>query len=279
MRYFIIFCSVFVLFSCSNKLGNRKSKKEIVEITTNKGLVKIKLYEDTPLHKANFLALVDSGYYDSLLFHRVIKDFMIQAGDPESRNAPKPKVLGNGGPGYTIQAEILPNHFHKKGVIAAARQGDDVNPERRSSGSQFYLVTGRPFSTSNLAQMSQSIDQRQKRKHLKYILNQPGNEENLNFLKLCQKEGETQKYDSLLQTFDPLLNAFMDSVGSHSFTKEQIDIYTTIGGTPHLDGAYTVFGEIIEGISVIDKISFVPCNSKDRPNDDVLILGMKRVKD
>ncbi|MGB0403819.1 MAG: peptidylprolyl isomerase [Salibacteraceae bacterium] len=279
MRFFIILVSVSFLFSCGKGLERRKSKKEIVEVTTNKGVIKIKLYDDTPLHKANFLALVDSGFYDSLLFHRVIKDFMIQVGDPDSKNAPKGKALGNGGPGYTIESEILPIHNHKKGVIAAARQGDDVNPEKRSSGSQFYIVTGRAFSKSNLAQMSKSIDQRKKHKHLKYILNQKGNEASFNYLKLCQQQGENQKYDSLIQTFDPILNAYLDSIGMHSFNKQQIEDYSTIGGAPHLDGGYTVFGEIIEGLAVIDNISFVVCDPRDRPIENVLILGMKRVKD
>ncbi len=190
------------------------NSQDLVKISTTHGDILIKLYEDTPRHRENFLKLISEGYYDGQLFHRVIQNFMIQGGDPNSKNADKGEMLGMGGPEYTIPAEFRENHYHKKGALAAARKGDAVNPEKRSSGSQFYIVQGQVLSKNQL-------------------------------------------------------DAFV-SMGRHApFTSEQIEVYTTIGGSPHLDGEYTVFGEVVEGFDVIDRIAAVPVDSYNRPLTDI----------
>ncbi len=199
-----------------------QSTKVLIE--TTKGNMTVMLYDDTPLHRDNFVKLAESGFYEGLLFHRVIKDFMIQGGDPMSKNAAPNARLGNGGPGYTIPAEIVyPTHFHKKGALAAARTGDNVNPKRESSGSQFYIVQGQAYTDMKLDQFEKAL-------------------------------GKT-------------------------FTKKERDAYATIGGTPHLDNQYTVFGEVVEGLGVVDKIAAVQTAPGDRPVEDVKIIKMTVLKD
>src|SRR6476469_7372226 len=205
------------------KLKKRDRKRD-VELTTTKGVVVLRLYNETPLHRDNFLRLVKAHYYDSVLFHRVIKNFMIQAGDPESKQAAPDVMLGNGGPNYTVPAEFVPTLFHKKGVLAAAREGDDVNPTKASSGSQFYIVEGKKFSDAGL--------------------------------------------DSL-ETF---------RLKGRKIPVQQRAVYQTIGGTPHLDQNYTVFGEVVQGLDVVNRIAAVPTNEADRPVADVRILQAKLVK-
>ncbi len=182
-------------------------------IHTPYGTMRMRLYCETPIHSENFLKLAREGFYDSLLFHRVIPTFVIQGGDPNSRNAKPGQVLGQGGPGYTLPAEIKPNLYHKRGAVAAARLPDNVNPERRSSGSQFYIVLGRRYTEEELNRIEQRM--------------------------------------------------------GIKFTPEQRKIYTTIGGTPFLDGQYTVFGEITSGMEVADKIASLPRDPYDRPKQDV----------
>ncbi|MBD79689.1 MAG: peptidylprolyl isomerase [Crocinitomicaceae bacterium] len=275
----IHFLALLLFFSSCSLLSKKNtSGKELVLVTTNYGNFKLKFNDETPLHKANFLALVDSGFYDSLLFHRVIKNFMVQGGDPDSKSAAAGKVLGNGGPGYQVDAEIVPKYFHKKGVLCAARQGDDGNPKRKSSGSQFYIVTGRVFTIDNLHKMEEGIDYSKKVKCLQALMQTEEYRETNKWLQYYQGARMSYQYDSLIHTFDPILDAYLDSVGHHKFNEEQIQAYTTVGGAPHLDGAYTVYGEVIEGMDVIDLISNLGCDQYDRPKSDVVILGMKRVK-
>ncbi|MGJ1264172.1 peptidylprolyl isomerase [Sphingobacterium spiritivorum] len=204
LLFFVMICSLYV----------RAAKPEFkyVSISTDKGTCLLKLYNATPLHRDNFVKLVREGYYDSLLFHRVINHFMIQGGDPDSRHAAKGQALGEGGPKYTINAEIRDTLFHKKGTIGAAR---DNNPAKASSGSQFYLVEGRVFTNAGL--------------------------------------------DSLEQF----------KLKGRKFTDAQRKIYTTVGGTPHLDGNYTVFGELLNGVEVVETIAKVKTNALDRPVDDI----------
>ncbi len=186
---------------------------KMVVIKTEFGDMKVRLYDETPQHRDNFIKLVKEGYYNDLLFHRVIKNFMIQGGDPNSRNAGPNAQLGAGGPGYTIPAEFNSKFFHKKGALSAARQGDAVNPTKASSGSQFYIVQGQTYTEQQL-------------------------------------------------------RSFAANYGMN-ITPEQIEAYTTVGGTPHLDNNYTVFGEVVEGLDVIDKIAAVPTQPGDRPVKDV----------
>ena len=181
------------------------------------GDIVVRLYDETPIHRDNFLKLAKEGYYDGTLFHRVIKDFMIQGGDPDSKGAPAGKMLGVGGPDYTLEAEIKDGLFHKRGALAAARQGDEVNPERRSSGSQFYIVN---------------------------------------------REGLQKLQDKLAAEAENM-------AGKSGLTDDQLNIYSTIGGTPHLDGQYTVFGEVEEGLDVVEMIQGTATGRADRPVDDI----------
>ncbi|WP_412466793.1 peptidylprolyl isomerase [Pedobacter sp. KLB.chiD] len=191
-----------------------KPKNQYVRIKTEFGECIVRLYNQTPLHRDNFLKLARSGYYNGVLFHRVINNFMIQGGDPDSKNAKPDSLLGEGGPKYTIPAEFNDSLFHKKGVLGAAREGDDVNPAKASSGSQFYLVQGKVFTDQQLDNLEE--------KRLKF------------------KIPEWQR-----------------------------QVYKTIGGTPHLDRNYTVYGEIVTGLDMVDKIAALPTNKNDRPKQDV----------
>lgn len=209
---YILFTLLF-LFN-NTKTGAQMESKTILLIETSYGNIKLVLYDATPLHKENFLKLVSEKFYDGQIFHRVIKDFMIQAGDPDSKNATPGQVLGFGDLGYTIPAEFNKELYHKKGALAAARQADNINPQKESSASQFYIVQGKVYTNEQLNTMEQ------RNMHIK-------------------------------------------------FTDIQRKIYTTIGGAPHLDYAYTVFGEVIEGIEVIDKIADVETDNRDRPLKDI----------
>lgn len=207
--------------------GTQKDMK--VRMHTTAGVIDLCLYDETPKHKENFLKLVKEQQYDSLLFHRVIKDFMIQGGDPDSKNAPAGALLGEGDLGYTVEAEFMPQvHFHRRGVLAAAREGDDVNPTKASSASQFYIVWGKVYTKEQLDAYKE------------YYQRRTGRELTL--------------------------------------TPEQEAVYTTVGGTPHLDGEYTVFGEVINGLEVVEKIQGVACDENDRPLEDVRIIKTEIIK-
>ena len=224
MRFFSLFViAATILVSCSSK------KEYIVRMHTTAGVIDMKLYNETPKHRDNFVKLVGECYFDSLLFHRVIPDFMIQAGDPESKNAPAGKLLGEGGPGYSIDAEFMPEKYlHKRGALAAAREGDDVNPEKASAGSQFYIVWGNVYTTEQLKMLQERY-----------------------------KKATGREID---------------------ITPEQELVYTTVGGTPHLDGEYTVFGEVVNGLEVVDAIQRVRRDRNDRPLKDVRIMKAELIK-
>ncbi len=227
----------------------------LVLIETEFGNMKIKLYDKAPKHKVNFIKLAEQGFYNDLLFHRVIKDFMIQGGDPDSKNAPAGKMLGNGGPGYKIDAEFNDSLFHKKGVIAAAREGDNVNPLKKSSGSQFYIVQGRKFSDEELNNLEEQISLGN------YINSHPE----------TNKQASEYRMTGNKPAFDKLLEEIKNKKDYkvYKIPENQRKIYKTIGGTPHLDGNYTVFGEVVEGLDVIDKIAAVKTDKNDRPVKDV----------
>lgn len=240
----------------------------IVEFKTTLGDIKVLLYNDTPLHRDNFLKLVKEGYYDGLLFHRVIDKFMIQTGDPESKNAEPGKMLGSGGPGYTIEAEIdYPKHYNKYGALAAARTGDQVNPERRSSGSQFYIVTGRTMSEQQFDNMLMHKHQEELESTFRKLVAQ-----NRDTIQALQKAGDETKLEELRQK---LIKETEESVDSQVIPENIKTDYITKGGAPHLDGAYTVFGEVIEGMDVVEKIQKVETDSHDRPKEDVKIISAK----
>lgn len=228
MRQLIIIAGSLLLFSCASQQRVRKAdlRKDVV-LETNYGTMRVRLSDETPLHRDNFLKLVKTKYYDGVLFHRVINQFMIQAGDPRSRNAAPGSPLGEGGPRYTIPAEFRPGLFHKKGVIAAAREGDDVNPQKASSGSQFYIVQGKVWT------------------------------------------------DGGLDTLE------IRRLNGRKIPPAQRAVYKTKGGTPHLDQNYTVFGEVVEGINIVDSIAATATSKgkdRDRPVKDVVIKKARLVK-
>ncbi len=243
-----------------------------VEIQTSEGDITVRLFGDTPKHRDNFLKLVKEGYYDNVLFHRVINEFMVQTGDPDSKAAPVGKMLGSGGPGYTLDAEIVyPAHFHKRGALAAARQGDQVNPERRSSGSQFYIVTGKAYNDSTLSQMERQIDMMQKQQ----IFNDLTKQYKDSIMNMRRNRDQAG-----LQALQEELIAITEKKAAEnpaSLTPAQREAYTTKGGTPHLDGQYTVFGEVVSGMDVVDKIEKAETDGNDRPVKDIRILSMKEV--
>ncbi|OAV72681.1 putative peptidyl-prolyl cis-trans isomerase [Bacteroidales bacterium Barb6] len=202
---------------------NAQEKETLVLIDTDMGKIKVRLFNETPLHRDNFIKNVNDRLYDGLLFHRVIRQFMIQGGDTESKNALPEVHLGEGDLGYTVPAEfVFPRYFHKRGMLCAARTGDDENPEKASSASQFYIVTGKHFTGMDLD-------------------------------KIEKNEGK-------------------------SFTPEQRKAYMEEGGTPHLDGNYTIFGEVVSGMKAVDKIQFSPVGNEDRPLKNIKIKSMTIVR-
>lgn len=249
------------------KTHMEKDNETLVRLETTLGNITVKLYNETPGHRDNFIKLVKEGAYDSTLFHRVIKSFMVQAGDPESKHASDTATLGNGDVGYTLPAEFNPTLFHKKGALAAARQGDDVNPEKASSGCQFYIVTGKKFSQAQLINMENQINEARldtafnilARKHMKEIFK-------------MRKAGDNEGLLELQDSLEAQARAEVAKEPRFKFSKQQIDAYTTLGGAPHLDGNYTVFGEVVDGMDIVDKIESVKTNRADRPVTDVRIL-------
>ena len=243
----------------------------LVELKTTMGDIEVLLYNDTPLHRDNFVKLVNDGFYDGLLFHRVIDSFMIQTGDPDSKDAPAGKMLGSGNPGYTIEAEIdYPKHYNKYGALAAARTGDQVNPERRSSGSQFYIVTGRTLTEQQFDVMEMQKHQQELQETFRKLVQQ-----NRDKIEELQKAGEEEQLENLRQE---LIKQTEETVGNQVLPENIKQDYITKGGAPHLDGAYTVFGEVVKGMDVVEKIQKVETDSHDRPKEDVKIISAKIVK-
>lgn len=246
-----------------------------VLIKTSLGDITVRLYDETPQHRDNFLKLAKEGFYNGTIFHRVIKNFMIQGGDPDSKGAPMGKSLGAGGNGYTIPAEfVYPQLFHKKGALAAARTGDEVNPERRSSGCQFYIVTGEVYSAGKLTQMERSLAQQQ----LQTIFNELVVENRSKILDL-RKNRNNAGLMALQQELEQTARAKDKEMGAPKFTDEQREAYTTVGGTPFLDNSYTVFGEVVEGIEVADKIQQAPTAPGDRPKEDIVMISVEVIED
>jgi len=240
-------------------------KKNLVLIETSQGNITIRLYDETPKHRDNFLTLVKSNYYDSLLFHRVIKDFMIQGGDPKSKLASRDSVLGNGGPNYTIPEEINPNFIHKRGALAAARLSDEVNPTRASSASQFYLVTGKKYTKSELIGMESDKLNRAKKAYFNLLATSIQDT-----IKVMIKNNDRKGLEKLEIALSGKVEMEYEQHPEYGkFTDDEIKTYTTQGGTPFLDGDYTVFGEIVEGIDVIDKIQKMKTDANNRPLEDV----------
>lgn len=236
-----------------------------VHIHTSLGDIVVRLYDETPKHRDNFVKLASEGYFDGTLFHRVIKDFMIQGGDPDSKGAPAGKNLGTGGPDYTIPAEfVYPQLFHKRGALSAARTSDEVNPNRESSGSQFYIVWGKQYKPGELKQMERQLAMQQEQG----VFNRLVAENRPKIMDLRRKRDQA----ALQELQDDLIaqtHAICAEQGTMKFTDEQVKVYTTLGGTPFLDNQYTVFGEVEEGLDVVEQIQNVATGRNDRPVEDV----------
>lgn len=235
-----------------------------VKISTSLGDIVVRLYDETPLHRDNFLKLAREGFYDGTLFHRVIKEFMIQGGDPESKGAPKGRQLGSGDAGYTIPAEFVPTLFHKKGALAAARQGDQVNPERRSSGCQFYIVWGKTYNDGQVRQLEHQMFMQAQQQVFDSLV-QERRAQIMEMRRNRDQAGLSALQDELVA----ITEATVKEKGLGKMSEEQKTIYKTVGGTPFLDGQYTVFGEVEEGLDIVGKIQEVKTNSSDRPDDDI----------
>ena len=238
-----------------------------VKISTTMGDITVRLYDETPLHRDNFLKLASDGFFNGTLFHRVIKDFMIQGGDPESKGAPAGKNLGSGGPGYNIPAEIQPaSLFHKRGALSAARLGDDMNPMKESSGSQFYIVWGKVYKASELKQLEHQMKMQQEQN----IFNSLAMERREEIMEL-RRNRDRNGLMELQEKLGKMAIEKSKEFGTPAFTPEQVDVYTTLGGTPFLDGGYTVFGEVEEGLDVVEAIQNVETAMGDRPKTDVVM--------
>ena len=237
-----------------------------VKIQTTLGDIIVRLYDETPLHRDNFVKLAKEGYYDGTIFHRVIKDFMIQGGDPDSKNPASNGRYGTGGPDYTIEAEIKPELIHKRGALAAARQGDEVNPERRSSGSQFYIVWGQQYKASQMGQLDKQM-RMQAELHIFNELVQQNRKRIMDLRRNRDQEGLMDLQNDLVaQT-----HAIAEQRGVKGLSEVQKGVYSTVGGTPHLDGQYTVFGEVEEGLDIVGKIQAVATHQGDRPKEDIFM--------
>lgn len=273
-RYlFILLIILFLGMSCESKKATTTEANDnvCVDIETTMGHIKVKLYNETPAHRDNFIKLVKEGYYNGTLFHRVINKFMIQGGDGDSRNAKPGQRLGMGDPGYTIPAEfVYPRYFHKKGALAAARQGDNVNPKKASSGSQFYIVTGDVIPAGQIGQVERQLQMQQEQAIFNQLVEAHRDE-----ILAMRRARDTQGLQALQDQLIAEMHERIAREGIAKLSEEQKQAYTTVGGAPHLDGAYTVFGEVIEGMDVVEKIEKVATDSADRPKEDIKIISMK----
>lgn len=259
----LAFVTLLLITGCAQD----NKKDYVVTIKTSYGDMVAILYDETPKHKANFIKLAKEHYFDSLLFHRVMQGFMIQGGDPNSKKAKPGEGLGMGGPGYTVDAEFLPQFYHEKGALSAARQPDQVNPQKASSGSQFYIVQGTVISQTEVQTLK--YDQMQLMTGLRKMFEDPANKPLLDSLNQLYYSGDMPAYQTRLLALAPRVEKATGLTIIKDLSEEKIKSYTTIGGAPHLDGQYTVFGKVIKGIDVIDKIAAVSVDPANRPFEDV----------
>lgn len=271
---FLLVLIILTCIACNQNQTSNNPKEEVrkqIEMKTDFGTMVIELYDETPLHRDNFVNLVKHGAYDSLLFHRVIKEFMIQGGDPDSKNAKESDTLGEGDAPYVVKAEFSNNLFHKKGVLAAAR---DNRPDRASSGMQFYIVQGKMFNDSLLDKVEGYIN---KNNAVDFFKRQFKRKPLINAIDTAILNRNMDNYRLLR---DSILNLAKNEENFmlHTIPEHQREVYRTVGGTPHLDQNYTVFGEVIKGLSVLDSIASVKTNDSDRPLVDVRILSVNLVE-
>lgn len=264
-----LMCALFYSTDSFSQAMNNETKMPdgtVVDIKTSLGDIKVLLYNDTPLHRDNFIKLVKDGFYDGVLFHRVINNFMVQTGDPKSKDAAPGQHLGAGDPGYTIEAEILyPKHFHKYGALAAARTGDQFNPERRSSGSQFYIVTGNKYSDGDVEMLNKRYVDSARQNYFRKLV-----EQHLSEIEALRAAADEEGLENMRLKLIEETEAAVPAAG---LPEEVTQAYTTVGGTPHLDGQYTVFGEVISGMDVIEKIQTAATDNADRPTEDIKIIS------
>lgn len=253
-----------VLFVFLGGCAQNKKTDHVVTIKTSYGDMVAILYDETPKHKENFIKLAKEKYFDSTLFHRVIPNFMIQGGDPNSKKATAGAPVGTGGPGYTIDAEFVPQYFHHKGALSAARMGDNVNPKKASSGSQFYIVQGQVWKESDLR-----IDQTKIGMGLQQLLSKPENKPLYDSLIALYQSGDMKAYEARITALAPRIEKETGTKVTMDVSADRLAVYTSTGGAPHLDDQYTVFGKVIKGLEVIDKIAAVQRNHADRPNEDI----------
>lgn len=258
LKFLLTAAIITVFASCATE------KEHLVTIKTEYGEMHAILYDATPEHKANFIKLAKDGYYDSMLFHRVIEEFMVQGGDPKSKDAKPGVPLGSGGPDYKIPAEFQDDLFHKKGALSAARQPDQINPKKESSGSQFYIVHGKKWDEKEL-----NIDMIKLNKALNTLLVRTDYREEREELLQLYETGEFDKYNEKIMGLADDVEEKLNIDVKRKMDPEKIEAYTTVGGAPHLDGEYTVFGQVIDGLDIIDKIAAQPTDHRDRPKDDI----------
>jgi cyclophilin family peptidyl-prolyl cis-trans isomerase len=262
----LILFAITFLNSCN---APKSTENTLISVKTTLGEIKIRLYDSTPVHRDNFIKLVNSSAYDNVSFHRIIKDFMVQAGDPLTRSSSHksfPDSLNT----YTIPAEINPVYFHKRGAVAAARKGNEENPEMRSSGTQFYIVQGVRYTDAELDQAEIKITSNIRQALFNKVMKQTA--DSLRSLGKTPGESEIQEMASM-KMFD-----YLSANHDYKIPEEQRTIYKNDGGVPRLDGTYTVFGEVVEGLDIIDRIASVSTDNNDKPLTDVRILKMKIIK-
>lgn len=263
---------LFMLLSCKAEkkmtpFSTLSDDETVVLIETSSGDIKVKLYNDTPLHRDNFIKNVKANMYDGIIFHRVVSDFMIQAGDPTAKNVPKGDAAGGGDVDWTVPAEIVyPKHFHKYGALAAARENDDINPEKASSGCQFYIVTGTKWTEAKLISKENELNDVKQ----KAIFGELVKEHDAEIADL-RKSKNTAKLLEIQEQLEKQSKEMLEASPAMKVTPDQIKIYSTIGGMPHLDNNYTVFGEVIEGMEFVEAISHVRTDRRSRPIDDITI--------
>lgn len=275
--FLLSFLALFMTLtgSCAGNKEQKPQEDAIVLIQTSMGNIKVKLYPETTRHRQNFLKLVNDGFYNGLLFHRVIQNFMIQAGDPTSKTAQSGALLGNGDVGYTIPAEfVYPKYYHKRGALAAAREGDDKNPKKASSGCQFYIVQGKVFNDQALEDL-----EKKRQKFVEQELFNQLMEKRKDAVARFQKDHDDYQLNRLQEkVMDEVQIRMQKDTALYKYNNDQWADYCTNGGTPHLDNNYTVFGEVIEGMDVVDKIAAVMTDKNDRPTVDVKIIKAELLK-
>ena len=261
---FFISILIVLLAACTSR-----PKETLVNISTPYGNIVVKLYDSTARHKENFIKLANAGYFNGTLFHRVIRNFMIQGGDPTSRNAKPGVKLGDGDTNYTIPFEYFPSYLHKRGAFAAARESDDLNPSKASSASQFYIVQGKVYTNDELDAVELKVERRTKQYIMMDLMKKDGKEDELKDFRLYVEQRDTANMRKVIEKYRNAIEAQYLRTKPFKITDEQRRVYTTIGGTPHLDGSYTVFGEVVSGMDVVDKIAANQTDVNDRPLIDI----------